>query len=533
MLTLNKRLRYAEIAALCLILALAAYLRLVNVVDNPSWYTDEGVHLDIAQNLLRGRVQYLAITQSTLMFAKLPLFELLLAGLLGSVGQTAEPVAGIGTLRALTGTLGVVSVGMLYGVVRRTQRGRDPALALLSALMLTIYPQAVVYSRFGFSYNLLTPLVLLAGLGCWEYLSTARHRWLALTASAIGLGSVSDLWMFTLVAPLTLVVLKRNWRDLLWSLGLVLLPFGLYAAVMLATAPQAFLFDLNFTLFRLSKLSLPAQVGTLVTNYATLVFQDAWIALGLVGLFLLRPIRLRRLSLSLFLFPILILGRTTALYSLGFYYMIPLLPLVGLGVAALLRYGVPDVWRTIYNSVAAISPDCTNPQSRAILRAHMRLGNRAVITIAILSLVIAFPFVISLAFTVGHVHDGFPTQIDPFLIDPTQARQTAEFVSSHAAPDDTVIASPTLAWMIEANVADVQMATVVTGYPAPDLPDIPADRFAFDPHYGQARFVIVDNLWHNWGVWNVPGVPDALHEVETWPLAFAAGEIEVYENPDR
>ena len=238
---MSKRVwRFLEVVALCLILALAAYLRLANIADNPGWYTDEGTHLDIAQNLLRGRVQYLAINQSTLMFAKLPLFELLLTGLLGTVGQAIEPMADICTLRALTGVLGVVSVGLLYWVVRRTQQGRDPALALLAALMLAIYPQAVVYNRFGFSYNLLAPLVLLAGLGCWEYLASVRRRWLVLAALTIGLGGASDLWMFALVAPLALVVLKRNWRDLLWSLPLVLLPFGLYAAVMLATAPQAF-----------------------------------------------------------------------------------------------------------------------------------------------------------------------------------------------------------------------------------------------------------------------------------------------------
>jgi hypothetical protein len=43
--------------------------------------------------------------------------------------------------------------------------------------------------------------------------------------------------------------------------------------------------------------------------------------------------------------------------------------------------------------------------------------------------------------------------------------------------------------------------------------------------------VIVDNLWQNWAVWNVPGATDVLREVETWPLAFEAGEIKVYENP--
>jgi hypothetical protein len=409
--------RFFEVTALCLILALAAYLRLTNVADNPGWYTDEGTHLDIAQNLLRGRVRYLAINQSTLMFAKLPLFELLLAGLLGTVGGD------IATLRALTGTLDIVSVGLLYWVARRTQRGRDPALALLAALMLAIYPQAVVYSRFGFSYNLLVPLVLLAGLGYWEYLTTTHRRWLALAALAIGLGGVSDLWMFALVAPLALVVLKRNWRDLLWSLPLVLLPFGLYAAVMLAVAPQAFLFDLNFTLFRLSKLSVLAQIRTLFTNYSTLLFQDAWIALGLAGLFLLRPVRLRRLSLLLFLLPILTLGRTTALYSLGFYYMIPLLPFVGLGVAALIRYGVPYIWQTARQALP-------------------RYGIMAFGAASVALLIVATPFLASLESTVRQVHSQFVTPIDPFLIDSDHARLAAEFVNAHAELDDVVVASP-------------------------------------------------------------------------------------------
>jgi hypothetical protein len=83
-------------------------------------------------------------------------------------------------------------------------------------------------------------------------------------------------------------------------------------------------------------------------------------------------------------------------------------------------------------------------------------------------------------------------------------------------------------------VADVQMATVAAGYLAPDLPsDIPTDRFAFDPDYRQARFVIVDNLWYNWAVWNVPGALDVLHEMQEWLLVFEGGEIEVYENPNR
>ena len=96
-----------------------------------------------------------------------------------------------------------------------------------------------------------------------------------------------------------------------------------------------------------------------------------------------------------------------------------------------------------------------------------------------------------------------------------------------------VIASPGLSWMLEANAADVQLATVAAGYQAPDLPTpIPAERLAFDPHYARADYAIVDNLWFNWGVWNVPGAPDALAEIETWSLLLRTDTIAVYQNPN-
>jgi hypothetical protein len=502
--------RFFEVVALCFILALAAYLRLANVADNPGWYTDEGTHLDIAQNLAHGRVQYLAVNQSTLLFAKLPLFELLLAGLLRVFG------GGIGTLRTLTGALGVITVGLLYWVVRRTQPGRDPALALLSALMLAIYPQAVIYSRFGFSYNLLAPLVLLVMLGLWEYLCAPRRHWLALAAWAIGLGSVSDLWMFVMMAPFLLVILRRNWSDLLWSVPLLLLPFSLYAVVMLVTAPEAFLFDLSFTLFRLNVLSLSAQFQSLATNYATLVFQDAWIALGLVGLFALRPVRLRRLALLILFLPLFILGRTTALYSLGFYYMIPLLSLVGLGLSALLRYGVPHVWRTAHTAGAV-------PESHSAYLSWFFA--------ALLLLIVAAPFVVSLASAVEQVQSGFRTRIDPFLLDPEHTQQAAEFINSHTTDDSLVIASPTLVWLLQADAADAQLSIAATGRPTPGLPrDIPADRFAFDPSYAKAQFVVEDNLGRNLAA-SIPGTAEIGRQLEAWSLVFTVGEIDVYCHP--
>jgi hypothetical protein len=42
---------------------------------------------------------------------------------------------------------------------------------------------------------------------------------------------------------------------------------------------------------------------------------------------------------------------------------------------------------------------------------------------------------------------------------------------------------------------------------------------------------VVDNVWRNWGQFNVGGLLALLAEVERWPVAFRAGEVVVYERP--
>ncbi len=516
------RSRFFELLTLALILFLAAYLRLSNVAANPAWYTDEGTHLDIARHLLTGHVQYLAINQPWLLSSRLPLFEGLLTIAARFNGVSME------TLRLLTGSLGVITVGLMYAVVRHI--GRDRVLALLAAWLLAIYPPAVLYSRFGFSYNLLAPLLLLTLLGVGKYAaarsSTALHsaqnaprRWLAVASLSIGLGTLSDLWMFVVLAPFMLIVLIHNWRDLLWSVPLALLPFGMYAAIMLATAPQVFLFDLRFILSRVNQLPLDRQVATVWQNLSTLGAQDVWMIAGSLGLLLLKPPRLRGISLAFFAIPIVLLGRTTALFSLSFYYLIPLLPLVALGAASLMRYGVPWLSSVLIRRIRSVV-DVGKPAQAG----RVNLLVAAPIAIALL---------ISTAGLVRQVRDGFRTDIDGFLLDPIAAQAAAAFVNRQAEVDDLVIASPTLAWLLNVQVADMQMPSAYRGQATPHLPaDVPPDRWEFNPSVERARFVIVDNLWSNWAIPNVPGVADMLQELEKWPIVLRSGEVVIYRNPE-
>jgi hypothetical protein len=64
--------------------------------------------------------------------------------------------------------------------------------------------------------------------------------------------------------------------------------------------------------------------------------------------------------------------------------------------------------------------------------------------------------------------------------------------------------------------------------------NIPQERFAFSARYTAARFVVIDNLWKNWAVFNIPPLlGEMVAAVESqWRLVFEAEEIRVYENPE-
>lgn len=506
-----KRIFLLEIFTLLLILVTAGYLRFTNVSGNPGWYTDEATHVDIAYHLLRGEVRYMAITQSTLLFARPPLFHLLLSGWFRLIGE------GIGSLRLFTAALGVLSVGMLYAVGR--QISGKAGFGLLAAGLLAIYPQAVLYSRFGFSYNLLPPLMLLALLGISTYLRNGQRGWLGLAAGCIGLGVVSDLMAFTFIPALMLIVVFRRWRDVWWSLPLVAAPFGVYSCVMFFTVPNAFLFDLSFTFGRLNMLTPIEQIANTALNYTTLLSQDFWILAGVIGLFLLRPNHLKISGLALFWIPLLLMGRTVALHSLSAYYMIPLLPLIALGAAGLLWYGIPHGYWSLCDALA------NQLQGRHVHEVRIVVG------VLVLG-VVAIPLLTSLKLTVDGVQMGLRTAIDPFLVNPLDAQSAANYLKTYANEQDVVIASPAVGWQFQVNTADFQMAVAANGEDAPHLPgNIPSERWAFDPRLENADWIVVDDLWRNWGTVHIPGVARMLPIVESWSLVFEAGVIRIYQNP--
>lgn len=490
----ENNLHWLEYPVLLLLLGLAAYLRLTHLENNPAWFADEGVHLDIARHLSDGKIQFMAVTGSHLLFARLPLFELLLSTCVSIFNYDLL------TLRSLTASLGVLTVVILWWVTRNLSQ--DRILALLAAGVLAIYPQAILYSRFGFSYNLIAPFVLLMLWGLSNYWDEPTLKWGVVAGVAVGIGTISDIVMFVFLLPLLGMIGYRCWRHLPGIVFLTFMPFAAYSIFMLATAPDYFVFDAQYTFNRVS-LPLAQQMTNFSYNYTLLLTQEAWFFAALVGLFLIPSLRV---SLFLFLWMVLAVGRVAALYGLNFYYLIPLMPLIALGVASLIRVGGAYILTQFRNGIGLL----------------------------LVILLIIAPIWMILDQNFQNMRGRWSTQIDDFLIDGKSARAVAVFIHQCTEKEDRVIVSPAIGWLIERNITDFPMgAATLEGNEISVWGEItlPKARFHHDPRYTQAKYVVVDNLWLHWGVQNVEGVAAMLKEVETWPMVFQSGEIRVYENP--
>ena len=519
---LSRSALLGEALALFLVLAAAAYLRFDQLAENPGWYSDEGTIADIAQNMAEGKLQYLALGRSTLLAARLPMMPWLLSLVLSGSQNT------LFTLRSLTASLGVLSTLLLYLLVRTSLGSASRATALLAGLFYAIHPFAVFYNRIGFSYNLLTPLVLVVAGGFWFYLDRGRKAGLAVAALAIGLGTVADLMMISLTATFMVVALARRWRDLLWGLPLLALPFGAYAVTMLLRDAPAFLFDAQFTLGRLTAIPWWAQLPLLTLNLGTLALTDPWWIPAVIGLLLLRPPRWRLLMLTLLFLPLLVLGRSSGLAGLRRYSISPLFPLVALGMANLIVLGLPWMLRfaqsTLQDAFARIRWLAGSRRSDWLRRRLVALGSAG--TVFLLGLT---PLLISTVDLVNQVQRGFRPENDWAYVPARDAAAAAALVNQRAAPTDLVLASPAVAWTVNAQAADFQQSLAFDGQPSVDYPpEIPRERFVFEAGFDRASYVIVDRIWLEWGAVHIEGVADMLEQLGLWHRIGQQGDLEIY-----
>jgi hypothetical protein len=230
------------------------------------------------------------------------------------------------------------------------------------------------------------------------------------------------------------------------------------------------------------------------------------------------------------LLPFIILGGSIGFASsLGLYYIIPLYPFVAIGAASLVWDAVPFVTRTIQGALASLLSSWGLRKARAGWWTSRLMAIAGSLS---LFLIVVSPFLMSTLFTLAGVRRSMETGFDPVLVDANNGSQVIGYINRNTHPGDLVVASPALTWAILANAVGFQQSLASRGIATKHLPaNIPAERFAFNPDYQGTRYVVIDRIWRNWAALNMPEVADMMDVVDSWPLEFSAGEIQVHHNP--
>lgn len=297
-----------------------------------------------------------------------------------------------------------------------------------------------------------------------------------------------------------IVILWKRWRDLWFSLPVALLPFMVYTIVMLWLYPQAYGPDLKYAMFRASNLPLPAQFVTILFNSGS-IHSDLYFLMGIIGLFLYPKDSLKKRFALFLILPLLAFTRTIGVGVLGWYYLIPLFPFYAVGLGLL-----------IYELGNKLFYFCDHVFDQILYRISFHIpqvGQRIIKPANNLSLIILLvisPFLLSTSITHIRINDKtYDTGLESILANPAEAQAVVDYINSHSKPDDVVLISPSMGWAVKANAVDYHISLAYMGLSTKFFPDdVSHDRFRFNPAYTNARYIVIDNLWMNWGEENLP-----------------------------
>jgi hypothetical protein len=514
--------RWGLLGAGLAILLLALALHLIHLGQTPGWDSDEGYNLDIAWNLLHGRLRMFALSSAFVQHP--PLFYLILAVAIRLFGYSMLTLRALAVFYSLLTTLAILVLG---------RRMFGPGPALWGALAFTIAPLALDNTRWGYTYSQLMLVAFLGIYACWRYLETRSYRWLLVAASLSALAILSD-YEGAFLAILLIFVAWRVRPRHLWTAAGIGLGVPLVAALaLLAATPATFLNDLAATAVRAGGGNVIVQALNVIINFQHLLSLDPWILLGLIGLWFIRDARLRGLifaALALMLIAILKVRDLNPYFHSG----VPLLPWLGLGAGLAIDRGITTLYAWLSSWWDALFQRwTTSPRWLATVK---RFSVALILFLALIS-----PLGITIAADMVGVASGLHTRVDSSLaIHTTDAQSAANYVLTHAQAGDVVLCSPQVAWLLDdpedssghetGILATEPLQSVayqgqsIAFYPA----NLGTDRFAFNPN--DARFAIVDDFWRALASPDqAPQIAPLLKQIESWPVIKHFGEYTIYE----
>jgi len=228
-------MRYSrrELLLLALITLVAAILRLYRLDDTPPGLCGDTAYKGIGANrILTG--EYPIFFEESWGGIE-PMYMYLLAGLFAVLGST--PL----TIKLLSGIIGIVTVPLLYLLVREMLSSR--VVGLLASAFLAISYWHISYSRLGWEIILGPPFVILTLYLLWRALESSR--WLDFASTGLALGASLYTYQAQRLLPILIVCYllyrglleKGFWREYGTKLAmclavavLVFAPLGAYFA---------------------------------------------------------------------------------------------------------------------------------------------------------------------------------------------------------------------------------------------------------------------------------------------------------------
>lgn len=535
----EQRARRIALLALAVgLLAACAWFHLWRLTQTPGWDPQEGYNLDLAWNLLHGRLRLFALTQD---FAQHPpLFYLQLALFIRVFGYGMLAVRALVAVYAIATCAAILLLGWrLLGV----------GAALWGAAVYTVAPVMLANTRWGYSYDMLALVGLLCLAAAWRALNAtdalAARRWLLVAAGLAGLAAFSDYVGVAWIAFVALIGLRQGWRRGLLALAVGAGALAAGLLVCLALAPKVFFADALSTGGRAAGNNPLVALILWLFNYQRLLSYDAWLLLGAVGLFLIGRQRVRDtlLGASALLALVILKVRTV---GPSVHTIVPLLPLLALGAGVALAAGAARLFAWSAEWLAPLDrwlAAWRSDGATAEQQAGVTLLSRA-LTALLVFVVIGSPVALAGASDAVGLAGTLRTPQDNLLAPPVDAQATIAFVLGRARPGDLTLASPQLAWAFDApedthgrplgiEGADITQTVAYGGQAAAFYPaGLPRSRWAYDISVGRARFVIVDDLLRQLAAPDqLPALAPLLAQAERWPVVYRRGQYVVYERP--
>jgi hypothetical protein len=485
------------------LVALNIFLRVYKLNIRPVWYGDEGSNLEIAWNLIHGKLVYLAYDYTFL--PHLPLF-FLLAGIFALLfGHT---ILAIRLFAVLCVTIVTV---LLYFLGKEV---RDKKTGVLASLIFTILYAVLLFSRYAFFPNLLVLEITLVALFSVKYLKTKEEKWLWGVTASLATISLSEVYVYAIFLVLPFL-LWQDKKKLLRYLAFSLTPLAIFILAMLILKSQSFIADGKYYfIYRYALPNNPHENPLL--DYFRLMKMwmtggTLWGSLGFLGLFLIKDKKIRWLigSIALITFLSVLAPNLRSFFARN---LLIVYPFAALG-AALLVQKIFELVMVFFNA-----------------------GKKSFLKAALAIIFISFTFKTDILSDIrffGPKPYSTTQDLSYYDLNVADVKAASNFINENTEKDELVIAPDQFAPMIQAKMANFFQATAFDGIEndiySPRFID--KRRFLFNASLKDSKYLILEEeslvKWGN----DVPTLRPSIEDVFQWPIVFSSKNYEIRENP--